>query len=149
MFINTACRPSRWCSRQGHLHMGMMVIISLQRWLMVNVMQYCKMFRKKGSSALICPCYPSFQAKPHTGHQKCKWWGIIPLPPGTVGQYQPLALDLVSLVQAWMLQAGGYLGAQAIQIRATSNLINIYWQITSSYYNHHSIHHGYGSNGHS
>ena len=29
MFIINACRPSSWCSRPGHLHMEMRVIISL------------------------------------------------------------------------------------------------------------------------
>ena len=53
----------------------------------------------------------------------CKQWGIIPLPPGTLGQYQPLALGLVSWVQAWVSQAGGYLGTQTTQRGATSNLI--------------------------
>ena len=72
----------------------------------------------------------------------CKQWGIIPLPPCTLGEYQPLALGLVSLVQAWVSWAGGYLGTQTTQIGATSNLINIYWQLTSSYYSIHgySIH---------
>ena len=71
----------------------------------------------------------------------CKQWGIIPLPPGTLGQYQPIALGLDSLVQARVSRTGGYLGIQTTQIGVTSNLINIYWQITS-YYN--SIH-GYRS----
>ena len=71
----------------------------------------------------------------------CKQWGIIPLPPGTLRQFQPLVLGLDSLVQAWVSQAGGYLGTQTTQIGATSNLINIYWQITSYY----SSIHGYRS----
>ena len=47
-------------------------------------------------------------------------WDIVPLPPGILGQYQPLALGLVSWVQAWVSQAGG---EQTTQIEATSNLI--------------------------
>ena len=51
----------------------------------------------------------------------CQQWGIIPLPPGTMGHYQPLVLGLVSLVLAWVMQAGGYLSTQITQSGATSN----------------------------
>ena len=63
--------------------------------------------------------------KPSNGKWEHYQWtlGIIWLPPGILGQYQSLALGLDSWVQASVLWAGGYLGAQTTQIGATSNLI--------------------------
>ena len=69
------------------------------------------------------PTTQSISFEPHIGYQECKLWGIIPLPTGILGQYHPLVLGLVGWVQAWVLQVGGYLGAQTTQRGATSNLI--------------------------
>ena len=139
MFTNTACSLPDGVPDRVIFTWGWWSSSSCRGgwWLM----WCCQMFSNKGSSASICPCYPSFQVKPHIGCQKCKQWGIIPLLPGTLGQYKPLALGLVSLLQAWVSWAGGYLGTQTTQIETTSNLINIYWQLTSYY----SSIHGYRS----
>ena len=68
--------------------------------------------RKKGSSALVCPCYPMhFLIESLIGmHSTAARY--------TVGQYQPLVLGMVSWVQAWVSQAGG---EQTTQIEFTSN----------------------------
>ena len=34
---------------------------------------------------VYAPATQAFKSKPHIGCQKCQQWGIIPLPPGTLG----------------------------------------------------------------
>ena len=112
MFISTACRPSRWCGMkeilQGILHFmlpqtgsssqGMVFIISLQRWLMWFDVDKCLVRR-----AHLLEYATATQAfEPHIGCQKCQQWGIIPLPPGTLGYLTS------HLCWAWL--AGSWLG---------------------------------------
>ena len=95
--------------------------------------------QKEGLICISMPLLPkAFYLGPTLGAKSVTQWGIIPLPPGILGQYQPLALVLVSWVQARVSQAGG---EQTTQIGATSNLITF---IDSLNIIHGSIH-GYRS----
>ena len=118
MFIINACRPSTWCSRQGHLHMGIRVIISFAE--VADGYYDVVKCQKEGLICISIPLLPkTFYSSPTLGAKSVTQWGIIPLPPGILGQYQPLVL--VSWVQAWVLQAGGE--QTTTQIEATSNFI--------------------------
>ena len=50
-------------------------------------------------------------------------WDRVPLPPGTLGQYQPLALGLVSGVLTWISFGIVSRGEHTTQIEATSNIV--------------------------
>ena len=64
--------------------------------------------QKEGLICINMPLLPkAFHLSPTLGAKSVTQWGIIPLPPGILGQYQPLVLGLVSWVQAWAYHEQG------------------------------------------